>query len=275
MDVFVGSLLWISVFLIPIGYFYYAFRISRKESFKNSPNKFPKIIYWLSVLSPAIILFFAVLSNLTTFSYKSPCIVSFFSNQVLRIIGNIVSSFSLAAFLLPIALLFVALMLWFLSQTDKEIYTRSLFFIIIGLVSAGFLLLTFLESRGPHAYSKDARRVADIRQIQLSLELYASDHIQNGKFVYPRVVGNMPVERLGELRKYLVSEYIAVLPEDPCFEDDPGHQYDYQVSPDGADYVLRAILKYDENPALNSDKDGIIYNIDCRDEIRAYCVVGP
>ena len=87
--------------------------------------------------------------------------------------------------------------------------------------------------------SRDARRIADIKQIQLALELYF-----DANRAYPdgaNAVG------LG----LLAPTYIPTVPTDPL-----GATYNYADCADNTRYHLGATLEDTTNPALNSDRDG-------------------
>lgn len=87
--------------------------------------------------------------------------------------------------------------------------------------------------------SRDARRIADIKQIQLALELYFD---ANRK--YPDGGG---ATGLG----LLAPTYIPTVPTDPL-----GGSYLYADCTDDTRYHLGATLEDTTNPALNSDRDG-------------------
>ncbi|MBY0538812.1 type II secretion system GspH family protein [Patescibacteria group bacterium] len=74
---------------------------------------------------------------------------------------------------------------------------------IIGLLSAGILSSLSTASQR----SRDANRIADIKQIQNALELYAADN--GGR--YPVVASSF----VSQLNSALVPKYIPTLSEDP------------------------------------------------------------
>lgn len=130
---------------------------------------------------------------------------------------------------------------------------------IVGMI-ASVVLASMNSARKK---SRDARRIADIREIQTALELYF-----NVYGVYP--AGTY----ISILTTALTPTHIATLPQDPL----AGRSYAYQsIDSAGAacsascvSYVLRAILEQD-NLALNSDIDGTVGGIDCADTSFNYC----
>ncbi|MEW5907993.1 MAG: hypothetical protein AB1643_02340 [Patescibacteria group bacterium] len=132
---------------------------------------------------------------------------------------------------------------------------------ITALLIVSFLLLTSLNTGGPR--SPDSTRIADIKQVQLALELYYDEFHS-----YP------PVKEYTELEKFLKPKFIAQLPSDICAEENLEHQYKYANSPDDNSYILRAILTESKNIALNQDIDGEIFGIFCGEQGKEieYCV---
>jgi len=100
---------------------------------------------------------------------------------------------------------------------------------IIGILSS--VVLASLNSA--RQKSRDARRIGDVKQVQLALEMYYDSN--NG---YPTSTSS------------LAPDYIPIQPTDP----QTGSAYTYAA--DGtSNYVLRATLESDHN-VLDSDVDG-------------------
>ena len=116
---------------------------------------------------------------------------------------------------------------------------------IIGILSS--VVLASLNSA--RQKSRDARRIGDIKQLQLALEMYYDSN--NG---YPSSTAS------------LAPDYIPVQPTDP----QSGTAYTYAAS-STSNYVLRATLESDHN-ALDSDIDGTVFSTDCSDGSYYYCV---
>lgn len=117
---------------------------------------------------------------------------------------------------------------------------------IIGILSA--VVLTSLSSAREKA--RDARRVSDIKQIQLALELaYDTD-------------GSYPATATWDTT---VANYMATVPTDPT----TSAAYTYELN--GSSYVIMAVLEGD-NSVLDTDVDGTVGTTDCADATFNYCV---
>lgn len=119
---------------------------------------------------------------------------------------------------------------------------------IIGILSS--IVLASLNSA--RQKSRDARRIGDIKQLQLALEMYYDSN--NG---YPSSTSA------------LAPDYIPVEPKDP----QTGASYTYAAS-STTNYVLRATLESNHN-ALSNDVDGTVFGTVACDDASApyyYCV---
>lgn len=114
---------------------------------------------------------------------------------------------------------------------------------IIGILSS--VVLASLNSA--RQKSRDARRIGDVKQLQLALEMYYDSN--NG---YPTSTAA------------LAPDYIPVQPTDP----QTGSAYTYTAS-STSNYVLRATLESSHN-ALGSDIDGTVFSVDCTDSASPY-----
>lgn len=103
---------------------------------------------------------------------------------------------------------------------------------IIGILSS--VVLASLNSARKKA--RDARRVADIKQIQLALEMYF-----DANRAYPTTLAP------------LATTFIAVIPVDPL--NSGSYTYRYSGLDACLSYHLRATLEETTNPALSSDVD--------------------
>ncbi len=127
---------------------------------------------------------------------------------------------------------------------------------IIGLLASVVLVgLGSFRSRG-----RDARRVADLREVQNSLELY---YLKNGNY--------LTVNNWSDLRSTLINDAIGItiIPNDPL-SDSAGQSYSYGYSSDKQGYVLGATLEDAYSSSLKDDIDGTVYGVDCADPV--YCV---
>jgi len=126
---------------------------------------------------------------------------------------------------------------------------------IIGLLASVVLVgLGTFRARG-----RDARRIADLRSMQIILELY---YAKNGE--YPDTT---PWD---SLETTLKSAGIGAsnIPEDPI----PSEQYAYGASDSRQSYVLSAFLEDPDHRVLKNDIDEDIgtYGITCSDPY--YCI---
>jgi prepilin-type N-terminal cleavage/methylation domain-containing protein len=152
-----------------------------------------------------------------------------------------------------------------LIKNNKTV-NRSLGFTLVELMVAIMIIvilsgvvLSLLNSSGVRAKARDSERVADLKRIQVALELYFSDYR-----VYPRssASGNnwlrltgSDVLALGTAgpppTPGLVPNYINILPIDPVqtgtnVNPCAGaglYRYNYRVSTDRGRYVLTAIME--------------------------------
>ena len=132
---------------------------------------------------------------------------------------------------------------------------------IIGILSS--VVLASLNSA--RQKGRDARRVSDIKQLQLALELF-----YDANQSYPTT----------SLTTLSDSGYIAVIPADPT----TNAAYTYQpLLADGTSncsaatcptYVLQSVLETGGSAAFNGDVDGSFSSgaIDCTDENLGFCV---
>lgn len=110
---------------------------------------------------------------------------------------------------------------------------------IIGMLSS--VVLASLQTA--RQKSRDARRISDLRQLQLVVESYANDH--GGRFPStsgvwrggaPGCYGGHGYDATGYIPD-VVPEYIAALPEDPIPRDGPPASC-YLYRSNGTDYMI-------------------------------------
>ncbi len=126
---------------------------------------------------------------------------------------------------------------------------------IIGILAT--IVLVSLNTARQKA--RDARRLSDLRQIALALEMYYDDHPNTGYIDAGGACIVINEANLGDL----TPDYIGSLPEDPGTTD-----YYYGAASDEQDYVLRAILE-GALPAGSYQSD--IYSCSC-DQSNEYCI---
>lgn len=119
------------------------------------------------------------------------------------------------------------------SQKNTAGFTLIELLVVIAII--GVLASVVLASLNTaRKKSRDARRIADIKQIQLALELYF-----DANRAYPATLSP------------LAPTYIPTVPTDPL-----GSAYSYADCTDDTRYHLGATLEDTTNPALSSDRDG-------------------
>lgn len=107
--------------------------------------------------------------------------------------------------------------------------------------------------------ARDVRRLADLRQVALALEMYYDDNTKTG---YPGASGS---NNWSVLDSTLKPNYLPSIPTDPGNET-----YEYWVDVNNQSYVLGINLEDANNQALNGDSDGSIFGCDCDDP--KYCI---
>ncbi len=150
------------------------------------------------------------------------------------------------------------------NSEQKQGFTLIEMLIVVAII--GVLASIVLVGLGPtQRTGRDARRIADLKQVQTALELYFQ---KNGQ--YPNSA------TWAALETDLVSATIGVnkIPNDP----NSNRNYTYAPNTSRNGYLLRADLEDGNNPALRTDIDGTqsnYGNTDCgtaaSDTI--YCII--
>lgn len=130
---------------------------------------------------------------------------------------------------------------------------------IIGMLSS--VVLSSLNSA--REKSRDARRLADLKQLQTALELIFDD--------------TSPPEYPDALSSLSSGDYVSSVPTDPRTGSE--YYYDNLTSSDGTcaiasgactKYVLGANLENSSHSSLSADIDGTVGSVTCTDPV--YCV---
>ncbi len=145
--------------------------------------------------------------------------------------------------------------------------------IMIVVAIIALLAGTILIGAAPtQRLGRDTRRIADLRQVQNSLQLYYSKcgYYPGGVQANP-ACGNFNASQMSwsAMETSLTQSSIGVfqIPKDPK----NGQSYFYGVdTTNGLSYVIGATLEDVNNSALQSDVDGTVYGIDCNDPV--YCI---
>jgi len=135
---------------------------------------------------------------------------------------------------------------------------------IIGLLAT--IVLVSLNTARMKA--RDVRRLADLRQVALALEMFYDDYPDIG---YPGASGSdqWGDADAGMTKALQDNNYIATVPSDPG----TNNTYQYWVAPGNHSHVLKATLENSDNPALDDDTDGPnVFGCDCDDDDLAYCI---
>ena len=145
-------------------------------------------------------------------------------------------------------------------QRKQAGFTLIELLVVIAII--GILASVVLASlNGARKKGRDARRIADLKQIQLALEMW---YDANGS-EYPDALSS------------LAPTYISTVPADP--QTAAAYSYDNLTSAAAAcavasgvcsNYVLGATLEDSNNAALNQDIDGTVGSVACADP--TYCV---
>ena len=132
---------------------------------------------------------------------------------------------------------------------------------IIGLLAT----IVLVSLNAARMKARDTRRLADLRQVALALELFYDDNPDIG---YPGASGsNQWGDADSGMTKALQdSGFISAVPNDPVGIN----IYQYWVASGNQSHVLKATLENSDNPALNDDTDGSVFGCDCDDP--AYCI---
>jgi hypothetical protein len=171
-----------------------------------------------------------------------------------------------ATYITILGLLFLvsSVFIYFVWKSGKRswlVLAASGFGFLFGLA----VFSTALSDHNPGSgyRARDARRIADMKQLQLALDLYSDEHNR----LYPPVTDGC--SDINILSSYLVPKYMSVLPIEP--EKESKHpQYQIEISPNREDYVLKAVLGESSNSALSRDLDGQVLGCQCDDP--NYCV---
>ena len=156
-----------------------------------------------------------------------------------------------------------------MNKKHKKGFTLIEVLVVVSII--GILASIMLVGLGGfRAKGRDARRIADLRQVQNVLELYFSKcgYYPGGATL--GVCNTTNPASWADLKSSLVSANIGVtaIANDPLA---PAQNYVY--GPAGAspqNYVLQAALEDTNNSALKDDVDVITYTVDCADP--KYCI---
>ena len=155
-----------------------------------------------------------------------------------------------------------------MSNSTKKGFTLIELLVVIAII--GILSSVVLASlNSARAKSRDARRVSDLKQLQLAFELYFDSCRQ-----YPAEgTGNtLPAltAATGCPSGTTLGTFLQAVPTPP----NTGEIYNYSLI-NTTDYVLRADLEDLGHVSLGNDVDGTVDTLDCVDTTSGYYCVQP
>jgi len=124
---------------------------------------------------------------------------------------------------------------------------------IIGILST-VVLVSLNDAR---AKARNVRRLADVRQLALALEIY---YDKNYSYISASNCVVVNESNLGDL----TPDTMSVLPNDPG----PSGNYYYGASSDSQDYVIRAVM---EGNTIEGGYPNDLYGCSC-DAVTDYCL---
>ena len=129
---------------------------------------------------------------------------------------------------------------------------------IIGVLAT--IVLVSLNTARQKA--RDVRRVSDMRQVALALEMYYDDNTSTG---YPGDANELACDDWAAMESALeTGGYISSVPSDPG----SAGAYTYEAATDHQSYVLRAVTEDAAPDGYSTD----IYGCSC-DQTTEYCVM--
>ena len=142
----------------------------------------------------------------------------------------------------------------FLKPTGKAKRGFTLIELLVVIAIIGILASVVLASlNSARRKSRDARRLADIKQLQVAMELFFDSNAS----AYPTTLGNLTTGCSG-------GACIPAVPNDPL-----NTAYSWS-RPSAQSYVIGVALEDSSNPALTNDYDGT--TLGC-DSATAYCSI--
>ena len=147
-------------------------------------------------------------------------------------------------------------MLKFLRQKKGAGFTLIELLVVITIIGilATIVLVSLNDAR---TKARNVRRLADIRQLALALEIYYDG---SGSYISASGCVIVNESNLGDL----TPDTMSVLPNDPS----PTGNYYYGASGNNQDYVIRTIM---EGDAPDGGYPNDLYNCSC-DQINEYCL---
>ena len=187
------------------------------------------------ILVPIVVLFLLFLTGYAVISLKIPLAV--------------------------IAIIDGGIMFWFWKKKKIDFYIVLSSLIATIILISFFVIISSRISTSRSIIHRDGRRMRDIKQLELALELY---HKDNGN--YPIV--SIGCHHISVLDDFLIPVFVPAVPREQ-FEAKGHPPYEYASSGDGSRYVLKATIEK-ESSALQQDLDESVLGCNCDDP--NYCV---
>ncbi len=148
----------------------------------------------------------------------------------------------------------------------KKGFTLIELLVVIAII--GILATVVLVSlNSARAKARDTRRLSDLRQTALALEMYANDN--SGLYPVSATCTNATFETMANT--LVTGGYLSAVPQDPT--DVAPNQYYYGAT--SSNYILKATLENANNDAFDSDIDSTtVGGCTCADASLFYCT-GP
>ena len=143
--------------------------------------------------------------------------------------------------------------------------------VVIAIIAILTAIITANFSKA-RANSRDVKRIYDLSQIQLALELFFD---RCNAYPQPGSNNTLPATTATVATcpgGITLATFISPIPTPP----NSGEVYDYAVnnSTTATDYILRSKIE-STNSVLNDDVDGTVYTLDCSDSPTFYYCVQP
>jgi type II secretion system protein G len=150
-------------------------------------------------------------------------------------------------------------------KRDKKGFTLIELLVVIAIIGilATIVLVSLNTARQK---ARDTRRVGDMRQVALALEMYYDDNSTTG---YPGDAEAATCDDWAAMETAIEGGvgYMTQVPTDPG-----GGSVAYAYNTNLTDYVLRAQLEQATNTAFATDVDTATFGCACDDATRYYCI---
>lgn len=150
----------------------------------------------------------------------------------------------------------------------KTGFTLIELLVVIAIIAllTGIIVANLTQSKGK---ARDAKRVSDIGNLQLSLELYF-DRCK----AYPSSLSTSANNAYGggTCGSITLGTFVSKIATPPAGSSQTN--YTYAVNGNNTDYILEADLEYG-NPATQDDIDSTSLPVDCSDGTPIHYCVGP